>query len=559
MANNKKTDDEQESGHPAFSRLSILRTLRKRAVRIAAAWIVFALAGAVAVRFWPSVYQSEAVVLIDTQKIPEKFVSATVASDLDDRMAEIRQTLLSGGELKKIIDDYGLYKEARKTHFDEEILEMMRKDITITLESVGTGSSSSNKRTAAFRIGYQGSDPALVMRVANRLTDLYVEQNLRTREGQAEGTTEFLDAQLREAKKQLDELEATVSAYKLQHNGELPQQEQSLSSTLSRLQTELEVNRDAINRTQQTRVILEGNLNAMEVTLAAQVRAWEQSQHPAETTDGVPATSSQRTTLQTMQDQLGLLRTRYSDNHPDVIRLRALIAQVKKEEQEKSQAEIASDAARTAQAAHGTARAVPSTREPVELAHSREQVAGLKAQIRGSDKELEDRKTEQQRILSALDQYQHRIERLPVREQEMAQITRNYEMSKENYKSLLDKKMAAEMALDMERRQQSERFTVLDRAQLPEKPIKPNRPVLYAGAAGLGLVLALALGFLTELRKNVVLGEWELPEDATILARLPYIEIAGTPGAPKSQSGRPWFGRRKGLAGPPIISAMQRL
>src|SRR5271157_1922398 len=161
--------DEPESGHPAFSRLSILRTIGKRKLRIAFAWILFAGIGGAVVHMLPSVYLAEAVVLIDTQKIPEKFVSATVASDLEDRIAGIRQTLLSGDELKKIIDELGLYREARKTQFEEEILDTMRKDISITLEAVGSGS---NKHTADFRIGFQGSDPVLVMKVANRLTDL---------------------------------------------------------------------------------------------------------------------------------------------------------------------------------------------------------------------------------------------------------------------------------------------------------------------------------------------------------------------------------------------------
>src|SRR5580692_4629192 len=133
----QKDLEEAESGHPALSRLSILRTLWKRKVRISLAWILFTLIGVAVVRSLPAVYLSEAVVLIDTQKIPEKFVSATVATDLEDRIEAIRQTLLSGGELKKVIDDFGLYRKERKTHFEEEILEMMRKDISITLEPVG--------------------------------------------------------------------------------------------------------------------------------------------------------------------------------------------------------------------------------------------------------------------------------------------------------------------------------------------------------------------------------------------------------------------------------------
>ena len=188
MVNNTQTElEEPESGHAAFSLLSILRTIWKRKVRIAMAWVLFTLVGVAVVRMLPAVYLSEAVVLIDSQKIPEKFVSATVASDLEDRIAAIRQMLLSGGELKKIIDDFGLYRDERKTHFEEEILEMMRKDISITLESGRQPAAPATNAPAAFRIGYQGPDPAIVMRVANRLTDLYVEQNLKTRESAGRG------------------------------------------------------------------------------------------------------------------------------------------------------------------------------------------------------------------------------------------------------------------------------------------------------------------------------------------------------------------------------------
>ena len=95
------------------------------------------------VRSLPAVYLAETVVLIDSQKIPEKFVSATVGDDLEERIASIRQMLLSGTELKKVIEEFGLYREERKKHFEEEILEMMRKDITISLESAMPGSSNS--------------------------------------------------------------------------------------------------------------------------------------------------------------------------------------------------------------------------------------------------------------------------------------------------------------------------------------------------------------------------------------------------------------------------------
>jgi len=270
------------------------------------------------------------------------------------------------------------------------------------------------------------------------------------------------------------------------------------------------------------------------------------------------AAASQRKTSEVMQEQLALLLVRYGEAHPDIIRLRADIEKVKRIEEER-QASSTGDASKGTQvapedpakglsAATGAVTRQALGREPAEFAHTREQVAGLRAQILGSDKEILDRKAEQLQILHDLDQDQRRMEKLPVREQEMAQITRDYEMSKLNYKSLLDKKMAAEMSLDMERRQQSERFLVVDRAQLPEKPIKPKRPALYADAAALALVLGLTVGFVAELRRNVFLGEWELPEGTPVLARLPYIEISAVSDQKKPVSPNRWFSRKKPLA-----------
>ena len=553
MVNSRQTEaEEQTSTTPGLSPLSILRTIWKRKIRITVAAVFFTFCAVAVVRMLPPVYLAETVVLIDSQKIPEKFVSATVGDDLEERIASIRQTLLSGAELKKVIEEFGLYREERKTHFEEEILELMRKDISITLESAMPGTSKT-KRPGAFRIGYQGSDPTLVMQVANRLTDLYVEQNLRAREGQAAGTSEFLDTQLRDAKKHLDELEAAVSVYKLEHNGELPQQENALSGTLTRLQIELEANRDAINRAQQTKIILESNVNSMEANIASQAKA-EQTPPAEDTAPGYSLLPGQTTAStgkasEALEVQLALLRSRYSENHPDVIRMRNAVENLKRFEAEK-RASNAAAAANSQSAEGGTTGKRPAStqlRESPELAHTRNQLTGLKAQITGSDAELENRKAEQQRILRDLALYQRRIERLPVREQEMLQITRDYEMSKENYKSLLDKKMAAEMSLNMERRQQSERFVVLDRAQLPEKPIKPKKPLLYAGGSAAALLLALVLGFIAELRQNVFLGEWELPAGTPVLARLPYIAVPIGPGQAKSKP-RGWFHRRKELA-----------
>src|SRR3984885_1318633 len=249
---------------PEFSPLTLARMLWKHRLMVSIVAIVGSVVSVVIVHELPSIYRSEALILVDSQKIPERYVSSTVNTEVQERIASLRQEILSTTRLQKIIDDFGLYRDEQKKLAREEVIERMRKDISITLESGGI-----QNRTAAFRVGYQGRNPALVTQVASRLANLFIQEDLRTRERQAEGTADFIDSQLNEAKKTLDDLEAKVSKYKLAHNGDLPEQESSLRGTLARLQLELQGNQDSINRAQQNKVILQGAVDMAEATSGA--------------------------------------------------------------------------------------------------------------------------------------------------------------------------------------------------------------------------------------------------------------------------------------------------
>src|ERR1035438_2032950 len=494
---------------------SILRAAWKQKFLMVTSWLVLGTAGAVVVYKWPATYFTEALILVDSQKIPDKFVASTVSTDLQDRIATISQQILSSSVLRKIIEDYGLYREEHKTLFEEDILEMMRKDYSISFVKGWVGN-----RPGAFRIGFRGTTPATVSQVANELANLYVSDNLKTREVQAEGTSDFLENQLQEAKKQLDQLESTVSAYKVAHNGELPQQESALSGALSRLQIQLEANRDAINRAQDSKVMLESTLRALEANVAL-------LQSPVDRAfgDGEPArdrdrgsTSSQKAS-DVLQAQIDLLKVHYTADYPLLKRLEARLLAVKAREQESVLAALPS--------VSGEKRAPAPASAPAGLLQLRERLSDTQAKIMQSEKELDYRLQEQQRISREMASTQARMEKLPLREQEMAQITRDYEISKANYRSLLDKKNAAEMSTDMEHRQKSERFELADPARVPEKPISPNRPLLYTLVSLLSLVVGLAVGLGREYRHGVLLGEWELPGDLTVLGHLPVIHITG--------------------------------
>lgn len=544
-SSNRMSASPVASPNVAFSPLSMARTIWKRRFTIFGLWSVLSAATFIVVGRLPAVYQADALILVDSQKIPDKFVSSTVNSDLQDRLSNISQQILSSTRLKKVIDDYGLYPVERKKLFEEELLEQMRKNIGIKLEP-----GYNRNRPGAFRVSFQGGDRNTVAQVANRLANLFIEENLRTREVQAEGTSDFIDTQLQDAKKNLDRLEKAVSDYKLQHNGELPEQENSIATALTRLQVELEANRDATNRVQDNKVMLQNSLSTTEATLAAikeaakdrNTAALNAAVPGALANDGAVMTPARaQTPLESRQAQLDALRQRYGPQHPAVRRLDAEVAELKAVNtlpagdpapERKLPAPVPAGSSVNAGARTPAAISVQNLREVLDVTSINERISNTKAQLALADKDLEFRKSEQARIIRDMNSYEARLSRLPIREQEMAGVTRDYEMSKANYKSLLDKKFAAEMATDMEHRQKSERFTLLDAATAPGKPQKPNRPVLNAIGSLLGLSLGLFIGFGLEMRRDVLLGEWELPSNVSVIGRLPLIVIS-----PKGSSG----------------------
>ncbi|MGC8793317.1 MAG: GumC family protein, partial [Bryobacteraceae bacterium] len=215
--------------------LSLLRAAYKHRLALALTFVLGSAVAAAIVYQLPAVYRAEALILVESQRIPEKFVASTVDVNLRDRINTISQQILSYRHLLEIIEKFNLYRAQRLRLPQEEVVEVMRKDIEIRVEQ-----GWPQDRPGAFRVAYHGPDPNVVALVANQLANLFIEENLRAREVHALGTSEFLETQLAEARKRLEEQEARLSAYKLRHNGELPQQENVLISTAARYQLQLQ-------------------------------------------------------------------------------------------------------------------------------------------------------------------------------------------------------------------------------------------------------------------------------------------------------------------------------
>ena len=508
--------------------LSLLRMCWKHKIGIVVIWIVITVLALAIVYRLPAIYTSEAVILVEAQKIPTTYFASTVTTDIQDRLATISQQILSAARLQRIIDDFNLYASERKNHVQEEILEMMRKDIIVKQDKGWT-----NNKPGAFRVGYMGRNPAVVAQVANRIANLYIEENMRTRETQAEGTAEFVQTQLQETRKQLNSVESAITAYKQRHNGELPEQATVIGGTLARLQMEQSANREAIARAEASRSLIENTLTLAESTVEA---LSQQHAAPLVATPGGPVTAVRgvppppQKQSELLQAQLEELRSRYAEGHPDIRRLKLDIATAKMIEAKHDQAVAATPKPQPPAPAAKDNNAVAQASAPGEgaaVGQARERVQVLKSQIELTDKEINGRKAEQERIAAGIADAQARLTNIPVREQELAQIMRDYNNVSGTYQGLLGKETSAKMSTDMELRQKSERFTIVDEARPGEKPVNQNRIAYGALASVAGLLIGLCFAVGQEFRKDLVLGSWELPPSANVLARVPRIAAPG--------------------------------
>jgi succinoglycan biosynthesis transport protein ExoP len=270
------------------------------------------------VQVLPNVYTAQTLILVDPQKVPESYVRSTVTGSVRDRLSTLSQQILSATRLQKIIDSLHLYQAEKKKMAREEILTMMRKDITTTVVS----DFGASQDLQAFRISYSGTDPRLVAQVTNQIARLFVEENLRAREQQSAGTTEFIENQLLETRKTLEEQEAKLKDYRLKHIGEMPEQQSADLQILGQLQSQVQLEGEALNRAEQQK-----NYFQSMMTQSVPVIDLDTGEEPGSPTPTKAAGSNvtavrKKTPLEEDKAKLAELLTHYKETYPDVIKLR---------------------------------------------------------------------------------------------------------------------------------------------------------------------------------------------------------------------------------------------
>jgi polysaccharide chain length determinant protein (PEP-CTERM system associated) len=367
-----------------------------------------------------------------------------------------------------VIKEFNLYPEWRNAMPMEDVVLRMGGDITIKPET-----------KVSFRISYVNEDPNIAQKVTERLSALFIDENVRDREMVAADTNSFLDSQLESAKRQLIEHEKKLEEYRLRYGNELPSQAPTNLQAMQNAQTQLQTITDASDRARERRLLLERQLDNLDSEPTA--------------ADPGPGTTEQQ--LAAAREQLQALLGRAKPDHPDVKAMQRTIRDL--------------EAKAAAEAAQPPAKPAATRPKAADLARQQRR-RDITEQIQDLDRQLEARQKQEATLRSTIGAYEAKLDAVPKRESELVELTRDYATLQNMYQSLLSKRQDAKIATNLERRQIGPQFRVLDPAKVPERPFSPNRMLINLGGGAIGLLLAVAIIGLAEYRDTSFKQEEEV-------------------------------------------------
>lgn len=449
----------------------------------------------------PTTYRSGTLIVVEEPSVPATLVPSNISGDLQTQLDSITQQILSRTRLLHIIDQYNLYAGYRAHESPDQLVQRMRKDIDIELIR-----SPDDRKLSSFNVYYSYSDPHVAQQVTSELTNLFISQNLESRQQQAANTTKFLEDQLTQASQALAAQEEKVRQFKDQHLGDLPGQTDGNLQILKGLQSQLDNQQSALNSAREHNVYLESLLNQYQSLQV--VPGTGMGAAPVAPT-GLAAIDQELTRL---RGQLADLKLRYTEQYPDVKNVEAQITKTEQMRQTLS--------AQLTKA--GSAGDSPSLDSNVQDSAP---VLEMKSQLKANQIEIANREHAITGLQTEIARYQARLNDAPLREQQLAELTRGYVQSQADYDSLLKKKNESSLAQDMEYQQQGQHFSILDPPNLPTKPYSPNHLKLFGIAVAFGLFLGGVVAGGTEYLDSRLYTETELKKivPVDVIAEIPAI------------------------------------
>lgn len=487
----------------------------------------------------PPIYQSQSTILMEGQQIPQDYIKSTITGYAQERLQVITKQIMSRVQLLKIIDEFNLYPEMREHYTTEEILQKMRSDISleeITADVVNERTSKGGSATIAFTLFYEGKNPVQVHKVTKRLVSLYIEEDLKAREKLATNTTDFFEEELARLKDEIQKYETKIKEFKEANIGNLPGQNDTNLKMYLEYQRDLDKVDARIQSLRERKIHLHGQIASVDPLLPIRTQDGEVALNPrdrlkkyrleylslgSKVSDKHPDLKRLKREIEELEKQVGItddsvtkisrlselqsrlatLQGKYGPQHPDVLNLKKEVKLLSKQVDQ-----LVADRAIT---------------EVSEQNPDNPLYISLMTQLTITDSTLRESLSEKSKIQDLLVDYKERIEKGPMVEQAFNELTIDYQNARNKYNDLSNKLLESRVSQGMEETQRGARFTIIEHAQLPEKPYKPNR----LGVILLGFVLATGAGLGVSAFKEYLDNSVKTSDELSALTGVPVFSV----------------------------------
>ena len=520
--------------------------IKRRKKSFVSAFLLCFLVGVGIAIFLPPIYTSQALIRIEDQQIPEKLIQSTITDYAEERIKKISQEILSRPKLLEIIDTFDLYLESGKNQSATKLVEQMRKDISIQtiqarMKSKKVGSNLSV--AVAFSLSYDGKDPVKVQKVAETLSKLYLEEDIKTRERLIVGATDFLKKEQQRLIREISRQEKTISEFKQNHLRELPDDRSYNLQALTRLENSLDNTERKLQLLRQQKVLLEVELANTNPLIPIVIDGKDLALNPSER-------------LKKLRLLLASRQSVYSEKHPEIKKLKKEIYKLEQEVKGTDDSIAKIKKLKQLEVRLASQRAKLGPKHPDVKAMKREIAIlqkevnnlitenakikiseempdsplyiNLKTRIATMTMEIEALELEKLKLASEIDEFQRRIEIIPAVEKELKALTLDYENQKRNYVEISNKLMNAQLVQEMEGDEKGARFTITSPAYLPEEPSKPDRLMIIILSFLLAVGISSALVAFQEYIDDSIRTPNQLRElmEVPVLSAISYIETS---------------------------------
>jgi len=453
----------------------LLESIAKRRWLLIVPFCLVMIIGITAAIKLPKIFEAQSLILVEPPRIPENYVNSTVSSEIENRINSITQHIVSRSSLENIIKQFNLFTEPEyQDMFIEDRFKDLRERISVQKITEET-KNPRERETYAFTISFRGKDPKKVMGITNALTSYFINENLKLREDEAAGTSDFLEDELQGVRKNLEALEQKIKLFRESHMGGLPEQLETNLRMLDRLQQQLSAKQESLRDAKNRLVVLRNEFSDTSKFQQSYLAFLPKGRDESETDPYLK--------LQKLNQQLIELQNRYTDLYPDVKIVKKQIQDLEKK---------IAEGAFESQSGEKPGQPKAGNMNPALAEQLR-----IQSQQRDEIKlEIQKLESESAKLAEQIVNYQKLVEDTPKKEQELLLLKRDYENMKTTYDSIQERQQQANMALNMEKKQKGQQFRVIDPAAFPTTPVEPNMKMLFllSLAAGLGIGGAIFYG-----------------------------------------------------------------